>query len=590
MIALALGLALAGLPEGQVEETLQLLEDWQLEEAVTRAQEILAKSPDDPDAWLVAGHVQHQRGEHQSALALLDAARDAGKETGYVHGLVASSAAYAAHFQSIETKHFSIRYLNKDEIVAHYAAPVLEAAYAKIGGALELLPAERGEKIVVEIYPDARGLAGATGLTVEEISTSGTIAVCKFHRLMITSPLATSDGYGWGDTVAHEFTHLVISKKSHNTIPIWLHEGIAKYYESLWKGAPGQGISSYSEKLLADGVRSGELITYKQMHPSMAKLPSQESAALAFAEVFTTIEFLRERYGAESIPKVLALTGGGMSLEKALRQVFGMDLSGIETAWKKWVKTRKFNIVPGAAPARIKLATEEDTSKAEKPLEEIGDRESHDASRLGELLQMRGHHAAAVVEYEKAYQRSGLRYPTLVYRLARAYAAVKRVGEALAVLDRSIAVHPEESDNHLLAGRLRLDQKEYDAAAGHFEAVRLQNPFNPEIHLALAALYRARGQEEAAALEERFLELSRHPRKVRNFDLPAPPVGEAHVSVVAPKWGPVKIDGGEPQATPLWGWALAAGAHTLEYAAADGGTKTKQVTLAAGDSLRVILD
>ena len=49
---------------------------------------------------------------------------------------------------------------------------------------------EQGEKIVVEIYPQAQGLAGATGLTLEEIQTTGTIALCKFHRLMLTSALA----------------------------------------------------------------------------------------------------------------------------------------------------------------------------------------------------------------------------------------------------------------------------------------------------------------------------------------------------------------------------------------------------------------
>ena len=38
------------------------------------------------------------------------------------------------------------------------------------------------------------------------------------------------------------------------------------------------------EKLLAGAVRKKKFITYQQMHPSMAKLPSQEDAALAFAE------------------------------------------------------------------------------------------------------------------------------------------------------------------------------------------------------------------------------------------------------------------------------------------------------------------
>ena len=88
---------------------------------------------------------------------------------------------------------------------------------------------------------------------------------------------------------AHEFIHFVISKKSRNKVPIWLHEGIAKYYESSWRTKP-EALSASSEKLLEEAVRNGGLITFEQMHLN-AKLPSQESEALAFAEVFTMIEF-----------------------------------------------------------------------------------------------------------------------------------------------------------------------------------------------------------------------------------------------------------------------------------------------------------
>ena len=111
---------------------------------------------------------------------------------------------------------------------------------------LDFFPIGGHGKIAVEIYPDARGLARATGLTIRQIETSGTIAVCKYHRLMIISPLAAANGYSWADTLAHEFIHLVISKKSRNKVPIWLH-GLAKYYESSWRTKPGQALSASSK-------------------------------------------------------------------------------------------------------------------------------------------------------------------------------------------------------------------------------------------------------------------------------------------------------------------------------------------------------
>ncbi|HET6346758.1 MAG TPA: peptidase MA family metallohydrolase, partial [Myxococcota bacterium] len=436
---------------------------------------------------------------------------------------------------------------------------------------------------------DARGLAGATGLTVKEIETSGTIAVCKFHRLMITSPLATADGYAWADTVAHEFTHLVISKKSRNSIPIWLHEGIAKYFESRWKGPAGQALTPYSEKLLADAVRTGKFITFAQMHPSMAKLPSQQDAALAFAEVFTVIEFLAQKYGTGAIAQVLTLAGDGVPLEKALVQAFGADLKGIEKAWKRYLSKRPFREVPGATPEKIRLATGNEDPEKEKPLESMPDKAVHDFARLGELLQLRGQPKAAALEYEKAMTKGGAHYSTLVNRLAKAYLETDRSAEALRLLDHEVASHPDDSDAHLLAGRIRLKREEWDRAREHFESVRLQNPFNPEIHAALAALYKGTGNGAASAQEQHFLELARVPRPARPYELPTPSAGEARLRIVSVPWGAVRIDGAAPVPTPAWDHAVKAGPHTLELVRPEAAGAPQSLTVGAGETATVVL-
>mgnify|MGYP006271385187 CR=1 FL=1 len=565
-----------------IKQANQLLDDWQLERATAAAEKILAARPSYPPAQYLAGRVQHQRGRHLAAVSLLEAAEAGGVEgAAYMLPLATASARYSAHFQSLETDHFEIRYLDKDEIVAHYAAPVLEKAYAGIGQALEFFPAEQDQKIVVEIYPDAAGLAGATGLTVEEIETSGTIAVCKFHRLMITSPLATLSGYGWADTIAHEFVHLIISKKSRNNVPIWLHEGIAKYYESAWRGAPGQALSPYGEKLLADATRSGEFITYDEMHPSMAKLPSQKAATLAFAEVFTTMEFLTKRYGSEAIPELLTTLAEGISLEQGLQRTFEMNLSQLEKRWQKYLRRRNFRLVPGAAPQPIKLATNGQNNEEGPPIEAMREKKAKKFARLGELLQLRDHHAAAVVEYEKARDAAGLKYATLNYRLARAYKELGRTDAALEVLEKSLRAHPDDGDSHLLAGRILFQQEHIDAAYKHFKAVTLINPFNPEIHAALASYYDDHDRSDAAERERRFLKLSRKPRPSRDYGLPAPPAGSARVHIVPRRWGPVRLDGQPFVAAPRWSHPVEAGSHTIEYIGEDGSTQTHSFSVEA---------
>lgn len=582
--------ATAAAPTEEAARGLALLEAWQLGPASVLAQELLARSPDEPTSWYLAGRVQHERGEHLSALRLLSAAAEAGVA---IHGdfleRARGSAAYALDFDEIETAHFRLRYLDKDVVLASYAGPVLEAAYARIGGALGLLPAEGGGKIVVEIYPDARGLAAATGLTVQEIETSGTIAVCKFHRLMVTSPLATASGYDWADTLAHELVHLVISQKSHNGVPIWLHEGIAKYYESLWYGEAGTALEPYSERLLAQAVKRNKLITFAQMHPSMAKLPSQEDAALAFAEVFTMIEYLRGRYGAESIPRLLTLIGDGSSVEKSLVTVFGTSLTNLEAAWRRYLKRRKFKDVPGAAPRPIRLVDVEATA-ASPMLESIKDKEVHKHARLGELLELRQHSAAAVIEYERAYARAGARYPTLLYRLVGAYLDAQNVKGARKVVTTALGAHPGSGDLRMLAGRVALAGQDLSAAKEHFEAARLQNPYNPELHAALVTLYTREGAGDKAAEEQRWLDLCRAPRPRRNLARVELPRGDTSLSLTAVPWGKVRLDGGPPIALPLWREPVTKGRHMIELLRPDGTSKSYDVVVSAGEARTVVLD
>ena len=149
--------------------------------------------------------------------------------------------------------------------------------------------------IIVEVYPTIEYLAAVSSLTKKDLETSGTIALCSDNKLMLTSPRGLARGYGWRETVAHEFVHYFVTKVSGNTVPIWLHEGIAKFQETRWRDEPGHQLDPPQEDLLARSLEKDQLITYEQMHPSMALLPSQEAAALAFAEVHSTIRYLHAR-------------------------------------------------------------------------------------------------------------------------------------------------------------------------------------------------------------------------------------------------------------------------------------------------------
>src|SRR5207245_617002 len=83
--------------------------------------------------------------------------------------------------------------------------------------------------------------------------------LCKYNRLMITSPRALLRGYAWLDTLSHEFVHYLVTRKGRNAVPIWLQEGLAKFLETRWRGAPGLAVDEMSTTLLTTAARDRKL-------------------------------------------------------------------------------------------------------------------------------------------------------------------------------------------------------------------------------------------------------------------------------------------------------------------------------------------
>ena len=540
----------------------EALEAWQLEAALSEAKKLLKEDPKDDRALWLAARVQNARGNHLEALSMMQNINGLAQVH---HTLIEGPAYYTADSYLLESEHFKIRFRDKDEIVAFYAQEVLEKTYRRIGAQLDFYPAESDEKIAVEIYPDARGLSRATGLSIRQIETSGTIAVCKYHRLMIISPLAAANGYSWADTLAHEFIHLVISKKSRNKVPIWLHEGVAKYYESSWRGEPGLALSASSEKLLEDAVKDGGLITFDQMHPSMAKLPSQESAALAFAEVFTMIEFLNKRYGKDKLPKLLAHLSRSSSLDKSLKAIYGAPLGTLENKWKTYLKSRNYQRSKSTSVKKISLVGQEAQQSDDRPIEEIKDPDIQKFARLGELLETRGHSLAAKREYQRAWEKSRASYPTLNYRYARLLLEDEDPSLAQKVLKAALELFPEDGDSRLLAGRLALKKQAFRDALSHYQFVLHQNPFNPEVHQAFAQIASQNQNQEGFERAKHFFNLASKPRPRREDTLPSAELGTTGVHLFSHDWSKIEIVGVGTFETPRMSIPLSPGVYQVQH-------------------------
>ena len=489
-----------------------LLSQWREPEAFKQL-ELLAKAGASGPRFLqVRGRVRYLQGDYDGALKDLNMAvsrQAASPLLKAFRSRVAATRDQVKGYKRFPSPggHFVIYTpAGKDEILAPFAAQTLEAARLALKQDLGYAPSD---PIRVEIYPTAESLALVSGLTVTDIGRTGTIALCHDNRLMIVSPRALLRGYGWMDTLAHEYSHMVVSRVSHNTVPIWLHEGLAKVFERRWRQPAGERaqLAPVQKHLLAEALRGKKLVSWRSMHPSMAKLPDQRTTTLAFAQVQTAVDLLIRRLGLGGLGKMLVLMRAGKANAwQALEQVGGLTMDRFTAEWRRHLAGLDLRTLPGFKPLRLKLGV---APSAEQRLAQVRQKRARDFLRLANLLRSRRRTRAAIVEYRKARKILGDRDDLVANHLARSYLEVASPAQAIAALLPVLEYYPELPGPQVTMGMAYLRAGDPRSAARHLRAGLRINPFSPELHCGLGEALKEISSVEAALHDKMCARLNR---------------------------------------------------------------------------------
>jgi tetratricopeptide (TPR) repeat protein len=483
------------------EHAYRLMNEWRIDEAEAEVAQLVKARPKDPDVAFVDAYLKFLHGDYDGAVArYADAGEkrsgDMGDEIRSMRELAQATAEATKGYQSVAGKHFVVFHApGKDALLAPYALEALEKAYAALGADFD---DHASQPVRVEIYPEVADLAKVSTLTLKEIETSGTIALCKFNRLMIVSPRALLAGYPWLDTLTHEYTHFVVSRTSHNTVPIWLHEGLAKFEERRWRGAAGGGLTPTMEHLLATGLSRKHLITFEQMHPSMAKLPSQEDTALAFAEVYMVIEYLQETVGWDGIRKIIAALRDGRNDSQAVASVVGSSFEQFQSKWRTWLHGRKLRARPGLIPTELEFKkSPKETEASRDDTAKINEERARKLARLGGMLRMRHRLRAAATEYEKAAAIVGPGNIQVANKLARTWLELGDADHAIKAAEPALELYPDQEGPNATLGEAYMKKGEAQKAQPYLEAAVAISPFDPAVHCSLKSVYEKRNDPRA---------------------------------------------------------------------------------------------
>jgi hypothetical protein len=291
-------------------------------------------------------------------------------------------------------------------------APFIMETAAK---ARDIVGAELGidfpRPLRIDVVRDLFSLSAVTGLPLEAAETTGTLAVARWGRVIMLSPRATDLGFPWQDTLAHEITHLLVTRATTDHAPLWLQEGVAKREESRWRAARPFDDPSWADQTARSALLAGRSVGLDRLGPSIAMLPSPELASTAYAEVASFLTYFLAESGAPALRLLFADIRGTASdsADPALRSVSGYDLSAWGRRWQAALRE-----VPARDPReeRERIDTMRDPRALARKV------------RLGDLLVERGHPRAALAEFRAALElaptHAGVRF-----RAARAALAVR---------------------------------------------------------------------------------------------------------------------------------------------------------------------
>ena len=317
---------------------------------------------------------------------------------------------------------------------------------------------------------------------------------------MMISPGSLVRGYNWMDTLSHEYTHYLLTRKSKNNLPLWMHEGIAKFYEARWRNGD-EYLTPIMGTILARGLKKDYLISLDQMMPSLAKLKTAEDVQLAYAEVSTMIEYLTQTEGDKIIPALLDELANGKSFDEALSDLLGKSLDTFQDEWKQFANQKNIKTIPGLKLPGIQFKADRSSEETDKEYREVGNRKSQDLTFLGDILKSRNFIKSALIEYQRAVNQSETFSPILHNKLAKTHFIIKEFDKAEILLKKSLGHYPMFHTTLASMGELYFSTDDIKRSRDYYERAVRVNPFNPFAHIRLMAVYEKLGLTEEKELQ-----------------------------------------------------------------------------------------
>eukprot|EP00913_Durusdinium_trenchii_P008989 g8455.t1 len=399
-------------------------------------------------------------------------------------------------YESITTEHFIIRVDSKaDKILGKYMAEYLEEIYPELVKQFEFEPPSRTK---FEIYHNAKGLKAHEWFSARMVGLPWiqTIGASTGMIVALASPTAVEKPFNWARVLKHEFVHIITLQQTKFNIPHW-------YTEALAVTAEGYPRTETWNRLLLERVPKGDLRTLKNLNDGFIRPKSPLDWQFAYCQSRLYAQYMIEKYGKKSIPKLLDAYRKNLPTEKAIPEATGVDLATFEKGYLDFLNKLVAGLNAGKAaeektPAELKQAYEadmENTAAAAAYANALFDANERKLAR--ELA-------------TKALTKNA-KEPLAALVMAKIAMLTEDAETALKVLTPALDRKSPNRDVLVYLVQLKVRDDKYGEAADLLELGKKSFPYDQAIQKALVTVYIK--LDETAKLKPMLVDLAQ-----RNFD------------------------------------------------------------------------
>lgn len=144
----------------------------------------------------------------------------------------------------------------------------------------------------------------------------------------------------------HEIAHLLFREYVgvHNAnVPRWMDEGIALFNEKSARGAildKMVRVKAHEGRLISLAALSGN---FNNVELSGAKWGSEESITLYYAQAYSIVQFLVDRFGQPRFVEFVRSLKNGGTVDASLRKTYGTRFQNLASFENEWLKALNFS-------------------------------------------------------------------------------------------------------------------------------------------------------------------------------------------------------------------------------------------------------